>query len=118
MGHAVVATAEPQLSLIPSTYATTVDSDEGKYGQAFYISNACNDDDWIIDSGATDHMTFDDSDFSKRTPPRRTCITNANGVAHPVIGAGVVSISLSLSLSHTLLVPSLSNKLMIFSARI
>ncbi|KAF2285258.1 hypothetical protein GH714_039134 [Hevea brasiliensis] len=73
---------------------------------AFYTSNAFNDDDWIIDSGATYHMTFDASDFSKRTPPQRTCITNANGVAHPVIGARVVSISPSLSLSHTLLVLS------------
>ncbi|KAK6911986.1 hypothetical protein RJ641_024079 [Dillenia turbinata] len=87
-------------------------TDRGKYGQALYISNAANDTDWIIDSGATDHMIFDASDFSKITPPRRKCITNANGAAHPVTGAGVVSMSPSLSLSHTLLVPSLSNKLM------
>ncbi|KAF2304934.1 hypothetical protein GH714_000587 [Hevea brasiliensis] len=113
MGHTAVATAEPQLALIPGTYATTVDSDKGKYGQAFYSSNDSNDDDWIIDSGPTDHMTFDASDFSKRTPLRQTCITNANGVAHPVTRARVVSISPSLSLSHTLLVPSLSNKLML-----
>ncbi|KAF2291834.1 hypothetical protein GH714_035794 [Hevea brasiliensis] len=88
----------------------TKNSDEGKYGQAFYTSNASNDDDWIIDSGATDRMTFDTSDFSKRTPPQQTCVTNANGVAHPVTRVGVVLISPSLSLSHTLLVPSLSNK--------
>ncbi|MCI05785.1 hypothetical protein A2U01_0026838, partial [Trifolium medium] len=67
---------------------------------------------WIIDSGATDHMTFDPMDFSHSTPPRRTCIANANGVAYPVTGAGTVPLSPSLSLSHTLLVPTLSNKLM------
>ncbi|KAF2288639.1 hypothetical protein GH714_009741 [Hevea brasiliensis] len=97
---------------VMATKGVKSNSDEDKYGQAFYTSNASNDDDWIINSGATDHMTFDASDFSKRTPPQRTFVTNANGVAHPVTGAGVISISPSLSLSHTLLVPSLSNKLM------
>ncbi|XP_057956899.1 glycine-rich RNA-binding protein-like [Malania oleifera] len=35
---------------------------------------------WILDSGATDHMTFDENDFSKISQPRRTCVSNANGV--------------------------------------
>ncbi|VVA34469.1 PREDICTED: Retrovirus-related Pol poly from transposon TNT 1-94, partial [Prunus dulcis] len=44
---------------------------------------------WIIDSGATDHMTFDPDDFLNTTQPRRTCIANANGVTYPVTGAGI-----------------------------
>ncbi|CAL2226894.1 unnamed protein product [Prunus armeniaca] len=40
---------------------------------------------WIIDSGATDHMTFDPDDFLNTTQPRRTCIANANGVTYPDI---------------------------------
>ena len=36
---------------------------------------------------------------------------NANGVTYPVTGAGIVALSPSLSLSNTLLVPFLSNKL-------
>ena len=60
-------------------------------------------------------MTFDPNDFSNTTPPRRTCIANANGATYPVIGVGTVSLSPSLSLAHTLLVPSLSNKLMFVS---
>ena len=87
----------------------------GNCGQALCSSNSLDANTWIIDSGATDHMTFDPSDFSHSTPPRRTCISNANGVAYPVTGAGTVSLSSSLSLSHTLLVPTLSNKLMFVS---
>ncbi|CAL8990313.1 unnamed protein product, partial [Prunus brigantina] len=56
-------------------------------------------------------MTFDPDDFLNTTQPRRTCIANANGVTYPVTGAGTV-LSSSLSLSNTLLVPSLSNKLL------
>ncbi|KAL5762294.1 hypothetical protein ACOSP7_018558 [Xanthoceras sorbifolium] len=39
---------------------------------------------WIIDSRATDHITFDPNDFSQITPPRQNRITNANGVTYPV----------------------------------
>ena len=57
-------------------------------------------------------MTFDPSDFSHTTQPQRVCIANANRVAYPITGARTVPISPSLSLTHTLLVPYLSNKLM------
>ncbi|CAL9025897.1 unnamed protein product [Prunus brigantina] len=57
-------------------------------------------------------MTFDPDDFLNTTQPRRTCIANANGVTYPVTGVGTIELSSSLSLSNTLLVPSLSNKLL------
>ena len=57
-------------------------------------------------------MTFNSDDFIEVTQPRRTDIANANGVTYPVTGAGTVVVSPSFSLSNTLLVPSLSNKLM------
>ncbi|WKA00241.1 hypothetical protein VitviT2T_018620 [Vitis vinifera] len=69
-------------------------------------------DDWILDSGATDHMTYDASDFSERSSPRRTSIANANGDISLVKGAGTVMISPALSLTNTLFVPSLSHKLL------
>ncbi|CAL9003993.1 unnamed protein product [Prunus brigantina] len=70
---------------------------------------------WIIDSSETDHMTFDPDDFLNTTQPRRTCIANVNVITYPVTKAGTVSLSSFLSLSNTLLVPSLSNKLMLVS---
>ena len=107
-----MATAESQLSLIPVAEPSVSTPDQGNCGQVFWSSTTQNDGAWIIDSGATDHMTFDPNDFSNTTPPRRTCIANANGATYPVIGAGTVPLSPSLSLAHTLLVSSLSNKLM------
>ena len=60
-------------------------------------------------------MTFDPSDFSHTTQPWRVCIVNANDVAYFVTGARTVPMSPSLSLSHTLLIPSLSNILILLS---
>ncbi|KAG8379319.1 hypothetical protein BUALT_Bualt07G0076000 [Buddleja alternifolia] len=97
---------EPQLSIIPQEGSETVMAnnsstltDSGNHG-------------WIIDSGATDYMTFDPRDFIETTQPKRTCIANANGVKFPVTRAGRVTLSPSLSLQNTILVPSLSNRLL------
>ncbi|CAL2227071.1 unnamed protein product [Prunus armeniaca] len=57
-------------------------------GYGFHTSAKIDSRSWIIDSGATDHMTFDPDDFLNTTQPRRTCIANANGVTYPVTGAG------------------------------
>ena len=57
-------------------------------------------------------MMFDSNDFNSTSQLRRTSIANANWVTYPVTEARMVALSPSLSLSNTLLVPSLSNKLM------
>ncbi|KAI5409079.1 hypothetical protein KIW84_054770 [Lathyrus oleraceus] len=57
-------------------------------------------------------MTFDAADFSERSTHRRSSIANANGGLSAVTGAGTVMLSPALSLSNTLLVPSLSHKLL------
>ena len=106
--------SEPQLSFISSIESQNTEkanNEQGNCGYAFLNFNQEIDNGWIIDSGATDHMTFDSSEFIKITPPRRTSVANANGLIYPVTGAGTVSLSPLLSLSNTLLVPSLSNKL-------
>ncbi|KAL6311416.1 hypothetical protein AAG906_035499 [Vitis piasezkii] len=110
--RASVVTCDTSLSLIPQVESSHDPGTSGTSGKALHISTHNNDDDWILDSGATDHMTFDSNDFSNVTQPRRSCVTNANGVTYPVTGAGTVILSPSLSLSNTLLVPSLSNRLM------
>ncbi|RZB86491.1 Exocyst complex component EXO70B1 [Glycine soja] len=114
-GRAALVSVEPQLSLItqqesPSGHASQNDS--GNQGSSYSYSKQGNRDNWIIDSGATNHMTFDPHDFSKTSQPNRTCIDNANGVTYPVIVAGTFDFSPSFSLPNTLLVPSLFNKLL------
>ena len=64
--------------------------------------------DWIIDSGATDHMTCDRYRFSHISSTcSKTTITNANGVSSPVVGVGTVSLSPTLTIKDVLFVPSL-----------
>ncbi|KAG5566326.1 hypothetical protein RHGRI_002058 [Rhododendron griersonianum] len=115
-GRAALVNAEPQLSFIsqeePSYDSTTLNDHQGNCDYALLSSNQNDYNGWIIDSGATDHITFNPNDFIQITQPQRTSIANANGVTYPVTGAGTVALSPSLSLSNTLLVPSLSNKLM------
>ena len=106
---AVMVTCDPSLPLIPQVESP---HDPGTSGKTLHISTHNDDDDWILDFGATDYMTFDSNDFSNATQPRRSYVTNANGVTYSVIGAGTVTLSLSFSLSNTLLVSSLSNRLM------
>ncbi|RDX68271.1 hypothetical protein CR513_52762, partial [Mucuna pruriens] len=77
------------------------------------LSNVSMMDGWIINFGATNYMMYDSNDFINFTQPRRTNIANAKGVTYPIIGAGIVALSPTLSLSHTSLVPSLSNKFML-----
>ncbi|KAG5563641.1 hypothetical protein RHGRI_006177 [Rhododendron griersonianum] len=105
-GRAALVNAEPQLSFIsqeePSNDSTTL-NDQGNCGYALLSSNQNDYNGWIIDSGATDHMTFNSNEFIQITQPRRTSIANANGVTYPVTGAGTVALSPSLSLSNTLL---------------
>ncbi|KAI5318206.1 hypothetical protein L3X38_037914 [Prunus dulcis] len=42
-------------------------------GYGFHASDKSDSMSWIIDSGATDYMTFDPNDFLNTTQPRQTC---------------------------------------------
>ncbi|CAL2270443.1 unnamed protein product [Prunus armeniaca] len=53
---------------------------------------------WIIDSGATDHMTFDPSQLISRKSSTLSVVSNANGTPSPVVGEGSLSLSTSLHL--------------------
>jgi hypothetical protein len=76
------------------------------------ISSDNNLNTWVIESGATDHMTFSKSDMINLRKPTQDGIINANGIEYPVQNTGDVHLSQSLSLRNTLLVPSLSTKLL------
>ncbi|RVW80299.1 hypothetical protein CK203_039236 [Vitis vinifera] len=61
--------------------------DIGNYGSNLVTSSYDIDRGaWILDSGATNHMTFATIDFTMTSPPRRTSVANANGVVSPVTG--------------------------------
>lgn len=112
-GRAALAHAEPHLSLISHPVdGSAPPHDSGKCGYALFTSTQGTSSGWILDSRATDHITNDPTDLLITTHPRRAQIANANGVTYPVTGAGTVYLSDSLSLSNTLLVPSLSSKLL------
>lgn len=108
--------SEPHFSLIPQAESSQDEgpvSDIGNFSSNL-VTSSCDVDHgaWLLDSGATDHMTFAATDFTTKSPPRCTSAANANGVVSPVIGARPVYLSPSLQLSNTLLVPSLSHKLL------
>ena len=118
LGQANLATSMPQLSLISQDDSLASSSSDmspessGNCGYVFNMNHDATPSGWIIDSGATDHMTYDPTDLAYDTVPLRRNITNANGVTSPVTGAGTVRLTSTLSLPHTLLVPSLKHKLM------
>ncbi|KAK3446508.1 hypothetical protein EUGRSUZ_A02186 [Eucalyptus grandis] len=110
-GQTSLATKTSPLSLVSQVDTTnTFDAaPEGNIGCALISNSQCGGEGWIIDFGATDHMTPNWNEIICYTTLRRQSIYNANGTSYPVTGAGNVDLTPSLSLSHTLLVPSLSN---------
>ncbi|XP_048231249.1 uncharacterized protein LOC125370282 [Ricinus communis] len=62
---------------------------------------------WILDSGASNHMSPNLSSFTSLTPKVSVPITSASGTPMPLQGVGSV-ITLSLSLSNVYHIPSLA----------
>mgnify|MGYP003366259473 CR=1 FL=1 len=68
---------------------------------------------WIIDTGATDHVTSDPRVFDELCDyVRDPYITSANGAPSPVKGEGTISLTPTLSLVHALLVPDVKCNLL------
>ncbi|KAL6350954.1 hypothetical protein AAG906_031540 [Vitis piasezkii] len=81
-GKVAIMSVEPHISLIPqlsncgsNLVTSSYDVDRGA---------------WLLDSGATYHMTFATTDFTTTSPLRCTSVANANGVVSPVIGLQVL----------------------------
>ena len=65
--------------------------------------------DWIIDKGATDHITYDRYKFDQLSSKCSiNTVTNANRVSSPIVGIGIVPLSPSLTLKDVLFILSLS----------
>ncbi|KAI5321563.1 hypothetical protein L3X38_030634 [Prunus dulcis] len=67
---------------------------------------------WVIDIGATDHMTFDLRQLTFHTLSSQSVVSNANGTPSPVIGEGSLSLSDFLTLDSVLIVSSLCHNLL------
>nr|CAN61270.1 hypothetical protein VITISV_020532 [Vitis vinifera] len=67
---------------------------------------------WIIDSGATDHMTFDSRQVSPFRPSSQKIVSIANGNTTPVIRKGSLTLTDTLNLDSILVVPSLDYNLL------
>ncbi|KAM2505099.1 hypothetical protein PS1_038937 [Malus domestica] len=64
-------------------------------------ANTCNRS-WIIDTGATYHMTSDANIFHSLKTANQTFITSVNGSISLVTGEGSISLTSSLNLDHVL----------------
>lgn len=70
---------------------------------------------WIIDSGSTDHMTFDAKNTTSLTYTSQKFVTTANGTPTPVMGEGTSNVTEKLNLNSVLVVPSLYHNLLLVS---
>ena len=84
----------------------------GKIGIALKISDFTGSDTWIIDSGASDHMTFDKSFFPSLSPSPIPEVSNANGVSFPVLGIGSIQVTPTIVLNKVFYVLALSHHLL------
>ena len=93
--------------------------DPGTIGSTNLVSNSEHVNNWIIDLGATSHMTYNLNDFKTKSVPRQHTISNANNdiyiyiYIYPVIGGGIMKLSTTFTLPNTLFVPLLFTKLLL-----
>ena len=87
----------------------------GNGGKVLNISIPVSNNEWIIDSGATDHMTFDSRQVSPLKSSSQNSISTTNGTLILIIGEGSLSLTNNLNLDSVLVVPSLNYNLLSFS---
>ena len=87
--------------------------DLGIIGSTNLVSNSEHINNWIIDSRATDHMTYDHNDFKTKSVPRQQAILNANSDIYLVTGGGIMKLSTTFTLPNTLFVLLLFTKLLL-----
>ena len=83
----------------------------GNGGKVLNISTPVSNSAWIIDSGATDHMTFDSRQVSPIKSSSQNSVSTTNGTSISIIGEGSLSLTNTLNLDSVLVVPSLNYNL-------
>ena len=84
----------------------------GIIGKASVFSATSRNRTWIIDTGASDHMTWDSSQLKSVLPSSQSVISTANGSTSLITGEGSVIFSNTLTLDIVLVVPSLEYNLL------
>ncbi|KAK2991285.1 hypothetical protein RJ640_024550 [Escallonia rubra] len=84
----------------------------GNGGKALNMSTLVTNSAWIIDSGATDHMTFDSRQVSTLKQSSQKFVTTANGTSAPIVGEGHLPLTNNMNLDSVLVVPSLDYNLL------
>ena len=84
----------------------------GHEGKALPTCNSVSNSDWVIDSGATSHMTNDSDCLQYIHKSSQLDVTTANGGTAQIIGEGPVELTNTLNLDTVLVVPSLGYNLL------
>jgi hypothetical protein len=108
--HASVTVAETSADNPKATSSLVATS--GNIGKALNISVPNSSSTWIIDSGATDHMTFDTHPIQSLKSSKQPVVSTANGTSSPVLGEGSIALTKNLNLNSVLVVPSLHYSLL------
>ena len=87
----------------------------GNGGKVLNISIPVSNSAWIIDSGSTNHMTFDSRQVSPLKSSSQNSVSTANGTSIPIIGEGSLSLTNTLNLDYVLVIPSLNYNLLLVS---
>ena len=86
-------------------------------GKVLNMSISVSNSAWIIDSSATDHMTFDSRQVSPFKPFSQIFVSTANGTSVPIIGEGSLSLTETLNLDSVLVIPSLDYNILSVSQK-
>jgi hypothetical protein len=84
----------------------------GNVGKALYTSTPISHSEWIIDSGATNNMTFNNNHLQSIKSSDQHIVSTADGTPSPVLGEGSISLTKNLNLDLVLVVPSLNHDLL------
>ncbi|KAH9726802.1 hypothetical protein KPL70_008430 [Citrus sinensis] len=107
-GKANVIAAKDEEQPSPSANVTH----PGIIGKASVCSVTSKNRMWIIDTGASEHMTRDSSQLKSVLPSSQSVISTANGSTSSIIGEGSITLSNTLTLDTVLVVPSLEYNLL------
>ncbi|KAG6763432.1 hypothetical protein POTOM_030847 [Populus tomentosa] len=91
--------------------AENTGADAVNAGKALHTSTSVRNSEWIIDSGATNHMTFNNN-IQTIQPSNHHVVFTANGTPFSVSGEGTVTLKKNLSLESVLIVPNLNHNLL------